>query len=123
MITQAAFNRVLFGIRKQGGPAIVAGNCRYQCEVDGQTRRCAAGQFLVQSRYDERFEGLSVTDPGAMTMFSKSLLRGIDKFELRVLQTLHDDVAGGMLDFFPAWEAAMSAYARQHGLVYTGPST
>lgn len=111
MTNQETFDTVVAHLRKQGRPAIRAGQCKYRaCEG----LKCAAGCLIPDDKYLSSFEGklaLPGTAPGDLI---ESLGHSLNL--VGILQTIHDD------DEPENWEREWLTCAADFGLVYTRPA-
>lgn len=134
LTNQEAFDRALFGLRKQGRPSrMKAGSCAYRGD---EGRKCGVG-FCID---DDKLARLMDDPSGDGDTSIGWLLQGEEFRELNLIlgnvslelltriQIAHDDYFG---DFeadgeSPAvamapWEAYMSGIATEHNLTYTPP--
>lgn len=117
------FNKVLEGIRAQGGLSYEVSvsygiACRYRAVKDGKTYRCAAGQLIPDENYTSDLEGKASYDKAVLAAM------GIDSTQsalVRHLQEIHDSCAMEQEDSrlsdteaMRLWEENMKDYAEAH---------
>lgn len=130
---QGVFNRVLRGIREQGGSAydyrVMV--CKYRTP---EGRKCAAGLLIPDSKYTPYLEGSGVsTNPDVATPINNALRdAGLSRDHFALvsdLQRIHDGIAaravvhyrGDDSAFMERYERGMRDYAERHGLRYPEP--
>lgn len=124
MTKQEAFNKALFGVRAQGGPAMRNGACLYYDEAT--ERRCGIGQCLTRAQamdlQDElEAQGTNFTGMSSSFVFQCCLAAGLpdDQPFNRRVQAAHDHATldTGAVPF----EEGMRRLAEDYGLDYTPP--
>lgn len=117
------FNKVLEGIRAQGGLSYEVGAsygiaCRYRAVKDGKTYKCAAGQLIPDENYTSEFEGKASYDKAVMDAMGIASTQSV---LMRHLQEIHDESAREQnerrlsdTEVLQLWEENMKYYAEAH---------
>jgi hypothetical protein len=138
MLPQVMFDRVLFGMRVQGGPSWRAG-VRGACVYRAGSNRCAVGLLMEDQAYDPAFDSTVNStiqelldrayeySPMIARLRDALAQSGLGKETyplLAQLQLAHDLAATknpGGKDFLPEFEKHMRGVAHEFNLEYTPP--
>lgn len=107
MNNQETFNLIAVGIYYQGEQCTNSiGHCAYRNESG---LKCAFGQVLPDSMYEEDMEGISVETILETYSEVEVLFNGVDITLLENLQSIHDNFESGDFRNYWLWECNRTA--------------